>query len=68
MTNRDLIRRIESKRATVGDLREYARRVERRADAEPCTYGHFGCALVEGGPCLNESLTVADVEKPEVRR
>jgi hypothetical protein len=60
MTKDQLIRRIEAGRATAAELRRYADRVSRRAMAEPCTHGHFGCALVEGGPCMDEALANAE--------
>lgn len=59
LCNADLIGRIERHVATASELRDYARRVE-RMNPKSCRYGHFDCALVEGGPCLDESLARAN--------
>lgn len=60
MKNRELIRRIERGSATIGQLRMYADRVSSRMWPDYCQYGHLDCALVPGGPCLNEVLNLAD--------
>jgi hypothetical protein len=62
MTNEQLIRKIKNGTATNGERRTYAARVSQRSMAEPCEHGHFGCALVEGGPCLDETLGEAEME------
>lgn len=56
MTNATLIQLIETGKATAGQYRRYADLVTRRKDAAECKYAHFGCALIKGGPCLDESL------------
>jgi hypothetical protein len=56
MTNRELIERIKLGRATDGQRKEYARRKRRLVDAPACVHGHFECALVENGPCIDETL------------
>lgn len=56
MKNRDLIARIRSGEATDAERREYARRVGRLAWPPECLHGHVECALVERGPCLDETL------------
>jgi hypothetical protein len=30
---------------------------------EPCEYGHFGCATVEGGPCHDEQLSAREAKR-----
>jgi hypothetical protein len=32
----------------------YVRAVTESNESEPCRYGHYHCALVEGGPCSDE--------------
>jgi len=56
MTNRQLVDVIRAGKATDGQRKEYGRRVRRLAEPHPCTHGHFDCALVEKGPCLDETL------------
>jgi hypothetical protein len=58
--NADLIRRVKAAPASSADLKEYARRVSRRVNADYCEYRHHGCALVPGGPCLDEVLGRAE--------
>lgn len=64
MSNGELMRRIIHGNATAAQLREYADRVTAISTAEPCKHGHFGCALIDGGPCLDESLHHADELDP----
>ena len=65
MTNRELVARIDRKLATPAERREYARRTQRLAEAYECKHGHFECALVKGGPCLDETLAGAEEPDPE---
>jgi hypothetical protein len=44
----------------------YVRAVAESYEAQPCRYGHFNCALIEGGRCSDEvagqyNLTDEDV-------
>ena len=39
----------------------YIAAVARARDAQPCVYGHYGCALEEGGPCENEVAAQFDL-------
>jgi hypothetical protein len=57
VTNTALVAKIAARIATPTEQRLYAGRVERRLNPPPCRYGHLGCALTEGGPCMNEVLT-----------
>ncbi len=56
MTNRELIARVEAGKATDGQRRTYAARVRALKDPPACKHGHYECALVERGPCLDETL------------
>jgi len=58
MTNKELIRAIAAGRVKPGQARTYAARVTARKDAPECKHGHFGCALVERGPCMDETLAL----------
>ena len=44
---------------------EYADKVSAMPMAEPCKYGHIGCATHEGGPCCDEVLTQHEHEEPD---
>jgi hypothetical protein len=37
---------------TKGQARDYIEQANR--DGHPCKYGHFGCAVRDGGPCSDE--------------
>lgn len=57
MKNSELIYRVTAGVATPGQRRLYADRVTRqRVNEHSCVYGHFGCALIDDGPCLDETL------------
>ena len=56
MTNRQLVEQIKRGNPTDGQRGEYAHRVRRLKDPPACVHGHFGCALVEKGPCVDETL------------
>ena len=43
------------------DARRYASRIQKCYDAPSCYNGHFGCALWEDGPCLDEELSNAGI-------
>jgi len=62
MKNAELISKIDDGSATVGQCREYIRRTERKLNQATCAEGHIGCALVEGGPCINDVLTRPGVD------
>ena len=44
------MQRITTKRAA----QQYLDTLAGMSNAEPCVYGHFGCAITEGGPCSDE--------------
>jgi len=46
-------------------IRQYIERVARCRDPKPCRYGHFGCALNEGGPCSNEAASLLPQEEED---
>jgi hypothetical protein len=43
---------IEVTEMTKGQARDYIEQANR--DGHPCKYGHFGCAVRDGGPCSDE--------------
>jgi len=55
MKQAELIKKIKAEAATRSQYRRYSELVSSRAKKEnACCYGHYACALVEGGPCSNE--------------
>jgi hypothetical protein len=63
MTKNELVRLVKLGAAKPAVLREYARRVSRNGSAGPCEFGHFGCSLVDGGPCADWALAMAEGEE-----
>ena len=44
------------------DATRYASRIHRCYDPPACEHGHFGCALWEDGPCMDEQLARSGYE------
>ena len=44
----------DAERCPICNPQGYLDAVSDTIDAEPCCYGHYGCALRNGGPCSNE--------------
>lgn len=47
--------------------RQYVERVCRLKFAEPCEYGHFGCAAWDGGPCSDEQAHLIPPDEDDPR-